>query len=202
MSFQGGFPTFPIQGGGGGPIVLSGDVTGMSNANTAVAIQGEPWSATPPTMGQVPVWSGTAWVPGAGSSSLPVELGLTYTTPPTLEGQVYSYTANNTVDLSISDTDIKAVAFAGVWSVAQAGLQTIRGYPIRIRFAPGLTVVGGTTVYLSDDAPGLATSAAPTTVGNYIKPIGSIVDGSMYNPADPTGSTALCILDPQPLVEI
>lgn len=206
MSFQGGFPTFPPQGGGGGPIVLSGDATGMSNANTVVAIQNQPWSPTAPTVvNQVPTWSGTAWVPGMASVSLPVELGLTYTTPPTLEGQLYSYTANNTVDLSISDTDTKAVAFAGVWTVGQAGLQTVRGYPIYIRFAPGLTVtpvVGGITVYLSDADPGLATNVPPSTIGNFIKPIGSIVDGSMYNPAAPTGSLALCILDPQPLVAI
>lgn len=202
MSQLFGFPTFP-ESGGGGPITLNGDATGASNANTVVAIRNQPWSPTAPTVvGQVPTWSGTAWVPGMASLSLPVELGLTYTTPPTLEGQLYSYTANNTVDLSVSDTDTKAVAFAGVWTVAQAGLKTIRGYPIHIRFAPGLTVVGGKTVYLSDDDPGLATNVPPSTIGNFIKPIGSIVDGSMYNPLDGTGSLALCILDPQPLVII
>jgi hypothetical protein len=198
MSQLFGFPTKPDGTGGGGPITLAGNATGPSNSNTVVAIQNQPWS-TGPTTNYIPQWNGTAWV-FVPMGSVPVELGLTYTTMPTLDGQLYSYTANNTVDLSKSDTVTKAVAFAGVWSAAQSGLQTIRGYPIMVRFASGLTLVGGKLFYISDTLDGLATND-PTSIaiGHFAKPVGSIIDASMYNPVPITGSTALCILDPQPM---
>jgi hypothetical protein len=44
---------------------LGGDLTGRIDAATVVGLQTRPVSSIAPTEGQVPVWDGSAWVPGA-----------------------------------------------------------------------------------------------------------------------------------------
>lgn len=41
-------------GGGGGPVPMMGDVVGQSDTNTVAAVRNTPWTATPPTDGQIP----------------------------------------------------------------------------------------------------------------------------------------------------
>ena len=55
-------------GGGGGPITLTGDDVGASNANTVVKLQNRPISTAAPTSGQVLEWDGIAWTPATVSS--------------------------------------------------------------------------------------------------------------------------------------
>lgn len=60
--------------GGGGSTTFSGDLSGTSaGPQTVIGIQGRPFSATAPTLNQVPQWNGTSWVPAtvAGGSAAP-----------------------------------------------------------------------------------------------------------------------------------
>ncbi len=57
-------------------VILGGDVTGASGANTVGKVQGQAWSTAAPTAGQVPTWnaSTSTWTPGTPSpqpTSLP-----------------------------------------------------------------------------------------------------------------------------------
>lgn len=61
-------------GGGGGSTTFSGDLSGTSaGPQTVIGIQGRPFSATAPTLNQVPQWNGSSWVPAtvAGGSAAP-----------------------------------------------------------------------------------------------------------------------------------
>lgn len=65
---------FITGGGGGGSTTFSGDLSGTSSGpQTVIGIQGRPFSATAPTLNQVPQWNGSSWVPAtvAGGSAAP-----------------------------------------------------------------------------------------------------------------------------------
>jgi hypothetical protein len=128
--------------------------------------------------------------------------GLTFTTPPTLEGQLYSYVSSSTVDLSDATVKVKSRNIAGVFNNDLDVLAVVSGIPFPVRFVPGLTLAEGQLFYLSKTTPGLATNVEPTTSGDLLKIGGYITDTSTYNPLDPTGSVASCILSQIPLFEI
>lgn len=86
--------------GGSTPVgPASGDLSGAYPGPTVAKIQGEPWSATPPTVGQAPLWDGSAWTPGNGSSAptgaASGDLGGTYPAPTVVavQGQPWSAVA-------------------------------------------------------------------------------------------------------------
>lgn len=125
---------------------------------------------------------------------------LSFVTVPTLPGQIYAYVGDRTIDLAIADTADHCKAIAGLWNNEPSSLAVSRGIPYFARFEPGLgTITGGQTVYVSLTYPGLGTTTEPSVTGQLIKPIGYVANGGFYNTLDPTGSTALIILEPQKL---
>lgn len=128
--------------------------------------------------------------------------GLTFVTPPTLEGQLYSYVSGSTVDLSDATVKLKSRNIAGVFNNDPEVLAVVSGVPFPVRFLPGLTLVDGQLFYLSKTTPGLATNIEPTMSGDLLKIGGYITDASTYNPLDPTGSVASCVLSQIPLFEV
>ena len=52
------------------PITLAGDVTGLSDANTVVALRGRTVSTVVPDTGDALVWSGAEWVPSASTNPI------------------------------------------------------------------------------------------------------------------------------------
>lgn len=127
------------------------------------------------------------------------EGGLTFVTPPTYEGQIYSYVANNIVDRSAAFALVLSRAFAGVWNNNQGTIQGTWGrvYPVRIE--PNLIPLPGEPIYISKIIPGLGTNIKPAISGDIVKVIGYIRDNTGYNPLDPNGSTVFVKLNPQPL---
>lgn len=127
--------------------------------------------------------------------------GLSFLIPGTLEGQLYTYVANSTVNRAQAVSPILCKAFAGVWQKDVGALATARGRNYQIRCEPNLVgLSGGTPLFVSKLTAGLATNIAPPLTGDLDKCIGYIVDASAYNAADPTGSPVLGFLHPEPLV--
>ncbi len=51
------------------------------------------------------------------------------------------------------------------------------------------------TDYVSETTAGLATNVIPATLGNYVKPIGHVLNALAYSPLDMTGSVVTGLLD-------
>ena len=75
------------------------------------------------------------------------------------------------------------------------GLKAVRGWPVNIRLEPGLTPIAGDILYVSETTAGLATNVIPATLGNYVKPIGHVLNALAYSPLDMTGSIVTGLLD-------
>jgi len=68
--------TWSVPSGSGSSsagVQIGGDIGGTLSTPKVTGIQGNPVSATAPTVGQTLVWSGTAWVPGTRASSITLE---------------------------------------------------------------------------------------------------------------------------------
>ena len=130
------------------------------------------------------------------------ESKLTFVTTPTLEGQIYAYVANSTVDLAYATATVLCEAICGVWNNHQGFLQGTEGrvYPIRIE--PNLIPNPTDPIYISKLVPGLGTTTIPTVSGDNLKIVAYIKDTLMYNPLDPTGSVVLAKLNIQPLMVV
>lgn len=83
----------------------------------------------------------------------------------------------------------------GTWDSVKLGLKAVRGWPVNIRLEPGLTPIAGDILYVSETTAGLATNVIPATLGNYVKPIGHVLNALAYSPLDMTGSVVTGLLD-------
>jgi len=181
-------------------VAVGGDLSGTLPSPTVTKIRNTPISAVAPTTGQYFVYNGTQWE--GADFDMPVIKNLTYTTAPTLEGQVYVIIDDDTVNLGIATSLLACEAVFGTWDATNLGLRVIRGYPNTVRLEPALIPISGQPLYVSESTPGLATNIKPVTIGNYLKPIGYILNSLSYNGVDPTGSTVTFILDHTPVAQI
>lgn len=181
-------------------VAVGGDLSGTLPSPTVTKIRNTPISAVAPTTGQYFVYNGTQWE--GADFDMPVIKNLTYTTAPTLEGQLYTIIDDDTVDLASATDQLHSEAVLGTWDSVNLGIRAVRGYLNVIRLEPGLTPVSGEPLFVSETMPGLATNVEPSTVGNFIKPIGYILNALSYNSLDPTGSTVAFILDHTPSLQI
>lgn len=199
-------PYADLGGGGGGPPVgpVGQDLSGNLPLPFVSGWQGRPLSAVAPAVNEVMIWSGLQWAPGP--QQVPIRIGLTYVTPPGgRDGILYSFVGNATVDTAFAQMITRSNFLAGVYSASKNGLYTVRGLPlVPVRFRPGRVLQGGMPVYITDIGgfEGMAQELPPTTTGHFIARIGTIDDASMYNAADPAGSTALCIMETQPILVV
>jgi hypothetical protein len=130
------------------------------------------------------------------------ETHFSFVTPPTLEGQLYSYVSNSMIDLSSATALVLARAFAGVYNNHDGAIQGTVGrvYPIRIE--PNLVPNPGEPIYLSKLFPGLGTTTKPNVSGDIIKVVAYIVDTTGYNSINPNGSTVFGKLSPLQLAYV
>jgi len=116
-------------------------------------------TATVPTTGQVPVWSGSAWAPGANGNS----------------GTVTSVSSSTTLSgLSLTTTDgttTPAIALTGTLGVANGGTgaTTLTGY---VKGAGTATMTASATIPVAD-VTGAAPLASPTFTGTPSLPTGT-----------------------------
>ena len=122
-----------------------------------------------------------------------------FVTPPSFEGQLYSYVSNSMVDLSSATALVLARAFAGVYNNHVGAIQGTVGRVYPMRLEPNLVPNPGEPIYLSKLFPGLGTTTKPITSGDIIKVVGYIVDTTGYNSLNPNGSTVFGKINPQPL---
>lgn len=174
-------------------VAVGGDLSGTLPSPTVTKIRNTPISAAAPTTGQYFVYTGTQWE--GADFDMPVIKNLTYTTAPTLEGQVYVIIDDDTVNLGIATSLLACEAVAGTWDSVKLGLKAVRGWPVNIRLEPGLTPIAGDILYVSETTAGLATNVIPATLGNYVKPIGHVLNALAYSPLDMTGSVVTGLLD-------
>jgi hypothetical protein len=174
-------------------VAVGGDLSGTLPSPTVTKIRNTPISAVAPTTGQYFVYNGTQWE--GADFDMPVIKNLTYTTAPTLEGQVYVIIDDDTVNLGIATSLLACEAVAGTWDSVKLGLKAVRGWPVNIRLEPGLAPIAGDILYVSETTAGLATNVIPATLGNYVKPIGHVLNALAYSPLDLTGSVVTCLLD-------
>lgn len=166
--------TPPSSGGGGGPVVLAGDATGPSNANTVEAIQGNPVSAAAPDLGDVLVWDGAQWVPQPqGGSAIVSPAGAWTVDAGVAVGELVYVSGAFTAD-EADNTSLATGPAIGVVVAKPSAVTATIGYRGQISVFGGL--VPGAIYYLGT-AGGLTTSA-PATVGNVIQRIGVAADAT------------------------
>lgn len=146
--------------------LLGGDLTGLLASAKVVKLLGRALSATPPTVGQVLAWDGTAWVPTTASSGVTDHGALTGL----LDDDHPQYLLNNGVRASTNGFAVTGTAGAGSLLVSGAGTRLL-WYPGKAAFRAGRSVgtewddaqIGGLSVAMGDHTT--ASGTASTALG-------------------------------------
>lgn len=152
---------WPQVGGGVISGVTTGPVTGdasgtLPGAITVTGLQGNPFSSAAPSINDVPIWSGTAWVPGAqsgGGGGSSTYAGLT-------DVSLSSLVDANVSVYKTSDSKWHNVAISGDATLANTGALTFATVNSNVGSFGDATHVSALTV----NAKGLVTAAASTAI--------------------------------------
>lgn len=128
--YKTGMGYYGASGGGGGPVVLAGDVTGPAAVSVVEKIHGRSVSPAMPSAGQVLKWNGTAWAPDTDSGTD----GAVFTASSTETLSVGMFVAAGGIDVIRADANdaarvpaigvVVAVNGPGSYQVRTAGVAT------------------------------------------------------------------------------
>jgi hypothetical protein len=177
-----------VGGGGGGAVILAGDVTGPSGANTVVAIQGTPVDPAAPAPGDHFVFDGVDWTPtpaSAGSSI--VSAPGAWTVPiAVVVGDIVYATGAFTADVADRTSKATMPAIGVVIAKPIATTATLLYYgEIPAGIFPALTFIPGTEYWVG--VAGSAETPGTSVAGEVVQRVGvAISDTQLMFTPDPT----------------
>lgn len=169
--------------GGGGAVVLAGDATGPSGANTVEGIQNNAVDAAPPSLGDTFVYDGAQWTfqPAAAAGSVIVSASGQFTVPAGVAvGDVVYITGSLAADQA-DNTSVATAPAVGIVVAKPLATTATVAYLGEVAGFVGLTA--GAVYYLG--TLGGMTTTPPNVGGNVIQRIGVAISATalLLNPS-------------------